>query len=410
MVLPFLYLALGAPQAIAGLLLPLVTAARLVSEIFVSPYLRRTDRAIPYVLRTNVVSAFALSAIALFAAGLAEGLIALLFVAIALILGLCNGISTIGMSQVYGVAINEKQRDRIIFVQVAIAGIIVIAIVVGSRAIFAGDDPYDQHIVMLWIGIGAIMAACMAIFGTRIFAEFESSNGQTTVVTKQDKEKVAPLSQLAQGVKTAIGLEWFRRFVLARLLFLSVELAMPFYTIHASTFHLGTKHSLSTFVIAAAAGGSFGAVVWSAITRKSIVMTMAIGCAVAAVSATLALGLDFSGYAKNLWAYAVVIFLLSFGCGGVINGRYLYLIGMTEKSERPYLVALGDVAAGLIGIVFATGLGWLAHLQDERSPLIVLAILNVVALFFALLLIRPVAQQGLEAHLYRSPDHQTSPG
>ena len=45
LVLPFLYLALGAPTFIAGLLLPFVTGARLIAEIFVSPFINRITRA-----------------------------------------------------------------------------------------------------------------------------------------------------------------------------------------------------------------------------------------------------------------------------------------------------------------------------------------------------------------------------
>ncbi|MEM8582281.1 MAG: MFS transporter [Pseudomonadota bacterium] len=387
LVLPFLYLALGAPQFVAGLLLPCVKAARLVSEIFGAPFLKRSDRAIPAVIIPNLASAVALSAIAIFAATLSEWLIAALFVLIAFVLGMCNGIANIGLSQVYGSAIDEARRNRIFFSEVAISGILVIAVVWLSRDLLAGEDPYHRHIIVLWIGIAAIVIAAITMVGTQILREYADSDRPDD----PPPAKTSPLRELATGFETGIKYPWYRQFLLARLFFLSVELAMPFYTIHAATIHLSTKHSLSIFVIAASAGGSFGALIWKRLIAKSVKLTMVVGACVAAVSAALALLLETMGYAQNVWVYASVIFLLAFGSGGVVNGRYIYLISMTEKTERPYLVALGDVVAGLVGVALAAALGFLAHLQDERAPLAILVALNICAAYMAIRLTAPDA-------------------
>ena len=45
---------------------------------------------------------------------------------------------------------------------------------------------------------------------------------------------------LRQSFGIAFALPWFRRFIVARTLFLSIELAMPFYAIHAATLHKDT--------------------------------------------------------------------------------------------------------------------------------------------------------------------------
>ncbi|MEM9496289.1 MAG: hypothetical protein AAGA28_00085 [Pseudomonadota bacterium] len=389
LVLPFLYLALGAPQFIAGLLLPCVRAARLISEIFVSPFLNQSSRALPSVIIPNLATAVALSAIAILASSLSDWFVAALFLLIAVILGICNGVSNIGINQIYGGAIDKARRERIVFQQIAISGILVIAVVWLLRDIASDKDPYHRHIVVLWIGIAAIIIAAITLVGTRILDEPSDRGDTAAAAAPEHKKKPSPLKEVAKGFRTGIKYPWYRRFLLARLFFLSAELAMPFYTIHAATFHLSTKHSLSTFVIAASAGGSVGALVWKQLSARSIKLTMILGCCVAAVSATLALLLESLGYAQSIWVYASVIFLLSFGAGGVINGRYLYLISMASKTERTYLVALGDVVAGLVGVAFAAVLGFLAHLQDERAPLVVLIALNFVAAFMAVRMIAP---------------------
>ena len=43
---------------------------------------------------------------------------------------------------------------------------------------------------------------------------------------------------------------WFRSYVIARCLLVSVELAMPFYAIHAAALHSHKQVSLSIFVVA----------------------------------------------------------------------------------------------------------------------------------------------------------------
>ena len=111
---------------------------------------------------------------------------------------------------------------------------------------------------------------------------------------------------------------------------------------------------------------------------------MWLGCLISVLSAILALGFTFLGYAQNVWLYAAVILLLSLGGNGVIYGRYLYVIEMTEKTERPYLVALGDVTAGLVGIAFAAILGAVAHLHDPITPIFALAALNLIAMLYAI--------------------------
>ena len=56
---------------------------------------------------------------------------------------------------------------------------------------------------------------------------------------------------------------------------------------------------------------------------------------------------------------------------------------MSLENERPYLVALGDVSAGLVGMVFAAILGAVAHLHDPITPIFALAVLNLIAMLYA---------------------------
>ncbi|MEM1005699.1 MAG: MFS transporter [Pseudomonadota bacterium] len=377
LVLPFLYLALGAPTFIAGLLLPFVTGARLIAEIFVSPLINRVTRAKLAVYIPNILTGAILAVVALFATDLPQVMVVLLFLLTAMIMGLCQGITSLGTSQIYGVSVPGHKRNRMVFAQATISGVLAIIVVWFTKDLLVSDQPMQRHIVVMWCGVAAMFAAGISFAGVRIFED-------EVPVPAEPRKKTKPLVELTKGFKTGMAYPWYRKFLVARMLFISVELAMPFYTIHAATYHVGTKHSLSYFVIGASAGVVIGSILWGWLSgRISVKPVMWLGCLISALSATLALVFTLLGYAQNVWLFAAAILLLSLGGNGVLLGRYLYIIEMTNEKERPYLVALGDVTAGLVGIAFATVLGAVAHLQDPVTPIIALAVLNVIAMIYA---------------------------
>ncbi len=377
LVLPFLYLALGAPTFVAGLLLPFVTGARLIAEIFVSPFVNHVTRAKLAVYVPNILTGAILAVVALFATNLTQVMVVLLFLLTAIIMGLCQGINSLGTSQIYGTSVPESKRNRMVFAQATISGVLAIIVVWVTKDLLASDQPMQRHIVVMWCGVVAMFAAGISFAGVRLFEE-EIKRPPKRV------EKPKPLTELATGFRTGMAYPWYRKFLLARVLFISVELAMPFYTIHAATYHIGTEHSLSYFVIGASAGIVIGSIMWGWLSgRVSVKHVMWLGCLTSALSAIMALVFTMTGHASNVWIYAAVILLLSLGGNGVIYGRYLYVIEMTREQERSYLVALGDVTAGLVGIAFAVVLGAVAHLHDPVTPIIALAILNVVAMLYA---------------------------
>ncbi|WP_109311682.1 MFS transporter [Ruegeria sp. AU67] len=378
LVLPFLYLALGAPTFFAGMLLPFVTGSRLIAEIFVAPFINRATRAKLAVYAPNLLTAAVLAAVALFSTKLPSVMIVLLFLTTAMVLGLCQGITSLGTSQIYGISVPEAKRNRMVFAQATISGVLAIIVVLITRDLLSGDQPMQRHIVVLWCGVIAMFAAGVAFAGVRLLED------EQRAPLPEPNKNPKPLAELATGFKTGMAYPWYRKFLSARLIFVSVELAMPFYTIHAATLHMGTKHSLSYFVIGASLGMVIGSLLWGWISdRVSVKPVMWLGCMIAAISALMALGFTFLGYAQNVWVYALVILLLSLSGNGVTYGRYLYLIQMSVEKERPYLVALGDVSAGLVGIVFAAILGAVAHLHDPITPIVVLVVLNTIAMLYA---------------------------
>ncbi len=380
MVLPFLYLALGAPQVIASLLLPCVKAARLIVEALISPYIKVGTRAKYAMMLPNLVVAGVLALVALSAESLPVWLAATLFVVVSIILGLCFGVWALGSNQVYGSELAEKDRGEIVFTQLAGSCILAIVAVWLTRDLMAGDTPYQRHRVLLWMGVASLLVSCLFLY--RVVVTKTPDADESDGTSKEETQGF--VAEVVRGWALAIQYSWYRKFLVARIFILTVELATPFYTIHAATYHLSTPHILSIFVTATSAGTAVGALLWRKIVQHSIRYTIAGASIIASFSALMALAFDLYGLADNPWVYAATIFFLSFGIGGAQNGRYLYLLAMSKESDRPYMVALADVVAGIGGIIFAAALGLLAQLHSALLPLVILAALNAISAFLAL--------------------------
>lgn len=392
MVLPFLYLALGAPHFIAVMLLPCMKAARMVVEVLISPYMKVGERAKIAMILPNLVIAGALAVIALSAEALPIWLAGALFLSVAIVLGLCNGIWNIGSNHIYGTELNDSARTEIVFTQVAGSCLLATLAVWLTLDLMSGDTPFERHQILLWLGIASLLISCLCLFQVVTTKPEPRDDGADT------GDQSGFFSEVAAGWLLAIRLRWYRRFLIARVFFLSVELAVPFYTIHAATYHLSTPHVLSIFVSATCTGTAVGALLWKRVMRRSVRLTLACASLVAAASALLALAFDYYGLASNAWIYAATIFFLSFGIGGVQNGRYLYLLSMSSDSQRPYMVAFGDVVAGLGGILFAAALGLMAEWKNVLWPLMALVALNAAAAILALGLREPAKEDSAQAH------------
>lgn len=407
-VLPFLYLALGAPVVVAGLLLPFMKGAGLVAEMAVAPYMNDTWRAKISVFLPTFLSALALSVVALAVKGASPAVVVVLFVAIAIVLGLCSGVSNIGFGQLFGTVIPSQRRIRITFNRAAVAGLIAIAVVAITKDILASEAPFQRHVTVLWAGIILTLIGAIFIIGVRLFeeeaekgeAETESDAGPTGQGSAPMWHGGSTFAELRKGFQAGARLQWFRRYLMARVLFMSVTLAMPFYTIHAASVHKGTPHGLTILVIAASGGIAVGSLGWRRLSERSHKVVMVTASLVGAVSAVLALGLDFAGLIQNITFYAIAIFLVALAAGGVKSGGYLYFLDMTTKKQRPYLLALGDVVVGVLAIGAASVLGVLAHLTDPKVPLMALLGLNLVAVVAALALIDPTTRDALNEPIH----------
>jgi MFS family permease len=183
-------------------------------------------------------------------------------------------------------------------------------------------------------------------------------------------------------------LPWFGKFLIARALYLSIELAIPFFSIHAATYHGDSINGLNTLVIAANIGIILGGFLWVRIGRGSVERVMVLASLLACAAGLMAMAIEVGLLPPTLFCYALVFAAIALGAQGVKNGRTLYLLGQAKEHERPYCIAVANVMTGVVAVAVGALLGVLAGLKGVAWPIGVLIVLNIAAAVYTLRLPR----------------------
>jgi len=378
LVLPFLYTTAGAPVFFAGLLVPISTVARRIVQILAAPLvsaIRSNKRliglatfllALAIVLISvtfNVVGAYWLVPIFLFAA---------------LVIGSAKGLSGLAFQDLIGRILSDERRRKLLFTQSSLAGLFVVVVAFGSQVIFQPGTSLVAHQELIWLGIGLFVLSALLVMAVREPMKRPANGAREGARTR------GQIAALRNSFRLAFALPWFGRFLIARTLYLSIELAIPFFSIHAASFHGNSISGLNAFVIAASIGLIVGGLLWPRIGKSSVDRILVLAAALTCIGGLLAMGIELRLLPQNIFCYAIVFVLVSLGTQGTKNGRTLYLLGMTTDEERPFCIAVANVTIGMVAIVFGALLGALASLKGVAWVILVLIILNILAALYTL--------------------------
>ena len=288
LVLPFLYTAVGAPVFFAGLLVPIATVAKLAIQIVAAPMINAARSNKRFVAaggggdrdgdglrqpdRQHGAGRLAGAGLPVRRPGRS---------------GRAAGVYSLAFNDMLGRVLPRSHRSRLLFTQSGLAGIFAVVVALGSQIILPPGTSLAAHQELLWLGIVLIAISAAAIFAVREPEKARSAAEKPAAASGKGR-----IAELGAGFRIAFALPWFKHFVVARSLFLSIELAMPFYSIHAATFHGGNASGLSTFVIASSAGLVIGGFAWPRIGEASIRLVLALAAVVTGLGGVLALAIE----------------------------------------------------------------------------------------------------------------------
>jgi hypothetical protein len=365
LVLPWLLAALGAPAVVAGYLLPLKQAGSLLPQMAVAARIRGARQRKWWWAGAGATQAVCLglmlpAALALppLAAGLAIAALVLLF-------SVASGVGSVAFQDVTGKTVPKGQRGRLLANRATLGGALTLGAALFLRfGLEAGEALWPY---LLLIAAAALLWALAALLFALVAEEPGAQEGGKNT-----------LAEARRGLRLAGRVPAYRTFLTARALLLAVELAMPFFVLHAQALYGEALSALAVFVFAVGLANVLSSPFWGPFADRSAAAVLGVSGLIGGLAAVAALALALVPALGDLppASYALVFFLLGLAEAGVRLGRKTYLVDAAPQDDRPLYVAFSNTAIGALALLAgAAGL-----IADLVSPAALVGALGALAL------------------------------
>jgi hypothetical protein len=359
-VLAWLLVAVGAPAAFTGLLVPIRESGSMLPQVLLVPLVRRLAvRKWVWVVGGGLqaIAVLAMAAVAATLEGTAAGIGILLALAA---FAFARSLSSIASKDVLGRTVPKGARGQINGYATVGAGIAAITVGLGLRA-FGGEDTPPE--TFAWLLVGASVAWVLAVLS---YATITEAPGD------RDHGGVAPIGGAVRLLRDDAP---FRRFVVARTLLLVSALAPPFIVTLASREGDGSLAGLGAFVISSGIASLVGGRFWGRFADRSSRRTMMIASGAASTVVMVFLGLLLVGDLRTLtWLYPAAYLLLALAHTGARLGRKTYVVDLAEGNQRTEYVAVSNTAMGILLLVTGALTSAVALLGAEAALLVLAAL------------------------------------
>jgi MFS family permease len=186
------------------------------------------------------------------------------------------------------------------------------------------------------------------------------------------------VEEAGRGFAIVRRVSGYRRYLVARALLLSVEVATPLYVLFGQGVIQGGAMALGTFIIAVGFAQVIGSPFWGRYadtsSRDVLVWSGLMAAAAGLVALLIAL---FPEALRIAPVYAVVFVLIGLAEAGVRLGRKTWLVDAAPAEDRPTWVAFSNTSIGLLTLV-AGGLGLIAQFFGAAAMVIALVLLALL--------------------------------
>lgn len=339
-VLAWLIVALGAPPALVGLLVPIRESGSMIPQLLIGAWVRH----FPVRKRFWVAGAllqglavFGMAVVVWLLQGLAAGLAV---IALLTMFSLSRGLCSVSMKDVQGKCIPRPRRGRLAGLASTISGLVTL---LGGVLLIVGDSDPGKRLY----GIVLLVAATTWWLAAAVFARVREYAGETAGGGHALREGWRNLRLLKNDPP-------FRHFVMARALLLGSALGSPFVVVLARQ-QSGGIALLAGFVLTSSLASAVSASIWGFMADVSSRRVMIRGGGLAALMCLLVAGYAMIGprWSGNVWFYPAAFFVLAIAHSGVRIGRKTYLLNMAEGNKRTDYTAVSNTVIGLV--LLATG-------------------------------------------------------
>jgi hypothetical protein len=348
LVLPWLLASLGAPVALSGWLVPIRQAGSLAPQLVVADALRGYTRRKWFWTAAGISQAAMLLLMAVSVATLPPVVAGTAIVVLLALFSVASGVGSVAFSDVVGKTVPRGRRGRMLALRASLGGGLALIAGLWMRASFSAGAGLAPLLLLL------LVAAGLWIAGAGFFALIPEPAGATG---GRSNGLRAALGSMTLVLREAT----LRRFVAARLLVLSVELAMPYLTLYARSRPGIDAKDLGTFVVAVSIAAVVSSPLWGRFSDVASNRVMAVGAVIGAIAVASAVALNqVPAAAQSAELYAAVFIILGLAEGGVRLGRKTYLVDVAPAGEKGTYKALANTVTGVI-MLFAGTLGTVAQ-------------------------------------------------
>lgn len=365
-VVPWLLHALGAFPFISSAAMPLVRAGQLTASLALGPAVVRAPLAKRLVGGATLAKAAALTGMALAAWLLPPVFAIALIVGLLVVVGLANGLGGLGFRQLAAKSIPVERRGALLALRLGAGGGLTVLLLLFFYFYHEAPRSLDGYGWKLLIG-----AICLVLGALAILFFFETR--------RSDTGKAGP--SLADGWRLAQSSPWFRRYLQMRVAGQSIDMAVPFFAIHAADV-TDAAHALGLFVAASTLGGALAGLGLARILDRHVHLVLRAAPLLALAAVAYAMLLDTHPGWRSAEAYAPVFFVAA------VAGQSYWLACDTltlrhlSLSELPAGSGLAAAVASITAMLLAFVFGAIAHgthLLAAIGALAVLLFLSVVA-------------------------------
>jgi hypothetical protein len=371
LVLPWLLGSLGVPAAFTGFLVPIREAGVLLPQMVVAAYIRRLPRRRGVWLLGAALSGLTLGLVGLVALDWRGAAAGWLILGLLALHSLARGLCSVSAKDVLGKTVSKSRRGALMGYSAALAGVATLALGLYIEFFVGPQADIGLLAALLLIGAGLWVVAL------GVFALIREEAGATEGGGNALTTALASLALLRTDPE-------FGRFVLTRILLLSVALAPPFYVLLAQQHTGDGLAGLGTMIIASGLAGSISAPVWGRLgdrSSRTVMSLAALGAGILGLVVWALLAADAQVMASP-WTYALLFLLLAIMHNGVRLGRKVYLVDMATQEQRAAYVAVSNT---VIGVAMLGGglVGVLADIAGTPAAILLLAVIALAAAVLA---------------------------
>ena len=361
LILPWLFQLLGAPVWMFGFLMPIKQSFSLLPQMIVAGLIRRLPQRKWVWVGAGLFQALCLLLMIPAALWLPPATAGALLLVLLVLFSMASGTASVAFQDVLGKTIDKGRRGRLLARRALIGGgLTTLAGILLNRL----RAEQQELLPVLWLlalaaGLWLLAALCFALIREAPGAVQGGRNA---------------LAEVRAGRLLFREQPGFRKFLLVRGLLLTVELATPFFVLHAAqVLQLGMQ-GVGSMVIAIGLSQVISSPFWGRLADRTSRQVMALSALLGLAAVLLALLLGPLGSAALQQAgYFLVFILIGLAEGGARLGRKTYLVDATPQDERATYTAFSNSLIGLLAL-FSGFSGLIAQFLGAAPMLGVIAL------------------------------------